>query len=272
MKKIFYIVIVILLGFTACVEDKVYEGPASISNVTYLPEAPTPDDAVSVSATISDLQGIVTAEIKYKVNNGSEQSVSMSGSGTTYTGSIPKQLDESVVEFYIWANNVAAIPAISSVLSYTVGAIPIDYSGLVLNELNGNNKFIELFNKGTESIDISGVYLKKDNDPIVWTAPAGLKIAAGEYILLYSEDVIANYPDHNTDLVFASGLSAKKNVRIQMFSPKNTSIDDFNLTGYTTVAPASYSRFPNGTGPWVFADATPKAENTTGGDLVPGLE
>ena len=149
--------------------------------------------------------------------------------------------------------------------------IPVDYSGLVLNELNGNDKFIELYNKGTEAIALKGVYIEKD-EKNVWKA-GDITLEAGAYLLLYSEDVIAEeHPEYEgSGLVFASGLSAKKAVRVQLFTPQGVSLDDFNLVDYSTPAPASYSRCPDGTGAWTYADATPGAANAESSDLVDGL-
>ena len=144
-----------------------------------------------------------------------------------------------------------------------------DYSGLVLNELNGNDKFIELYNKGTEAIALKGVYIEKDGKN-VWKA-GDITIEADAYLLLYSEDVIADYPEHDSGLVFGSGLSAKKEVRVQLFTPTGASIDDFNLVNYSTPAPASYSRCPDGTGAWTYADATPGTANAESTTLVDGL-
>lgn len=145
----------------------------------------------------------------------------------------------------------------------------VDYSGLVLNELNGNDKFIELYNKGTEAIALKGVYIEKDGKN-VWKA--GEKtLEVGDYLLLYSEDVQADHPEHDSGLIFSSGLSAKKAVRVQIFTPSGASIDDFNLVDYSTPAPASYSRCPDGTGVWTYADATPGAANAESTTLVEGL-
>ena len=141
---------------------------------------------------------------------------------------------------------------------------------LVLNELNGNEKFIELYNKGTESISINGVYIEKDGKN-VWKA-GDITLEAGAFLLLYSEDVVADHPEYeNSGLVFSSGLSAKKEVRVQLFTPAGSSLDDFNLVEYTTPCPASYSRYPDGTGPWVYDDATPGKANAESETLVEGL-
>ena len=149
-------------------------------------------------------------------------------------------------------------------------AVPMDYTGLVLNELNGNDKFIELHNYGTEAISLTGVYIEKDGKN-VWKAD-DITLEAGAFLLLYSEDVIADHPDYEgSGLVFSSGLSAKKEVQVKLLSPAGKSIDSFNLVNYTLPAPASYSRYPDGTGPWMYAEATPGTANASSEDPVKGL-
>ena len=146
------------------------------------------------------------------------------------------------------------------------------YTGLVLNELNGNDKFIELYNNSESAISLNGVYIEKDGKN-VWTA-GDITLEAGKFLLLYSEDVAADYPgyeDNGNGLVFGSGLSAKKEVRVKLFSPSGASLDDFNLVEYTTPAPASYSRCPDGTGDWMYADATPGSANAWSDVPVTGL-
>lgn len=274
MKKMLFIIMAfsaIAIGITSCVEDEMYEGPAAISNIAYSPTTVTPDDAVTVTATITDMQGITSATIKYKVNSGSEQSAAMTGSGNTYTGTIPKAADKAKVDFYIEAVNKAGITATSASISYEVGAIPIPYENLVLNELNGNDKFIEIYNKGTETIPLAGVYVEKD-DASVWTGSSSQSLAGGAYLLLYSEDVQVDHGSHPSDQFFGSGLSAKKAVRVQLFSPAAASLDDFNLVDYSKAAPASYSRWENGVGKWMYADATPGKVNVAGTEDVEGLK
>lgn len=148
---------------------------------------------------------------------------------------------------------------------------PTGYNSLVLNELNGNDKFIELYNRGAEAIELKGVYIEKDGKN-VWKA-ADITLEAGEYLLLYSEDVATDHPGYEeAGLIFGSGLSAKKAVRVQLFTPSGISIDDFNLVNYSKSAPASYSRCPDGTGAWTYADATPGAANAESNVFVNGLE
>ena len=270
MKKIIFS-LALLIGLASCMDDKVYEGPPIIGDITLdNTGAITPDDAVTVTAKITALDGVSGAELLYKVNEESLKTLPMTNKEELFSAVIPKQADKAKVTFQIKATSNAKKVATSDEQSYTVGAEPIEYENLVLNEINGNDKFIEIYNKGKTTIPLEGVYLEKD-ESLVWTGIKGYELKSKEYLVLYTDREKPNMPEWDENLFFEGGLSAKKNVRVQLFSPA-ASLDDFNLTGYTTAASASYSRVPNGKGPWVFADATPGEKNETGGDPVEGLE
>ena len=255
MKKIMFVALALLMGLASCVKDKQYPG-INIANVSYAPTAVQASDDVTVTATITSFKDF-TAKLVYSTDeaNKAEELGMVAGENNLYTAVIPAQPDGTKVSFYVQAMN-GEVTAVSPTMEYEVGAVAIDYSVLRLNELNGNDKFIEIYNAGTVKID------------------------AGAYLVLYSEDVVADHPEIPESLIFHSGLSAKKNVRIQLFTPAGASIDDFNLTaielngdayGYAgNQAPASYSR--NADGNWYYADATPGDANTDGQNIVLGLE
>ncbi len=141
---------------------------------------------------------------------------------------------------------------------------------LILNELNGNDKFIEIANPKKSAISIKGIKILKDARD-VWTAP-DIQIKAGGFLLLYSEDVVAAGQAHegyDATLVFASGLSSKKAVRVQLVKEDGTTtIDDFNFVKHpgTTIA-GSYGR--NADGKWyIQPTATPGAANVDGTDPI----
>ena len=152
----------------------------------------------------------------------------------------------------------------------------IGYSNIVLNELNGNDKFIEIYNRGDIDLPLEGMYIVKDGSLTNWIADATVVAPANGYVLLYSEDVAIDHPNYPESLVFHSGLSAKKNIRLQLFTPAGVSVDDFNLTNIDAndpayiPAPASYSRNANGI--WHYADGTPGYVNVDGIVPVLGLE
>lgn len=278
MKKIMFVALALLMGLASCVKDKQYPG-ITISNVTYNPTAVQENDEVTVTATITSFQKILEAKVVYTIDGESLALAMTEGTDNLYKAVIPAFADGTTVSFYVEADN-NEVTAASPVMEYTVGAVAVDYSVLRLNELNGNDKFIEIYNAGTDAINLNGVYIIKDNEAQTWTGDNTVKIEAGAYLVLYSEDVVADHPDVPETLIFHSGLSAKKNVRIQLFTPAGEIIDDFNLTaielngeayGYAgNQAPASYSR--NADGKWYYADATPGAANTDGQNIVLGLE
>ncbi len=276
MKKIMFVALALLMGLASCVKDKQYPG-ITISNVTYNPTAVQENDEVTVIATITSFQKILEAKVVYTIDGESLALAMTEGTDNLYKAVIPAYPDGTTVSFYVEADN-NEVTAASPVMEYTVGAVAVDYTVLRLNELNGNDKFIEIYNAGADAINLNGVYIEKDGTQN-WLADNTVKIDAGGYLLLYSEDVTidgaaqAGYPE---SLTFHSGLSAKKNVRVQLFTPAGVSIDDFNLTNIEAndpayiPAPASYSR--NADGKWYYADATPGAVNVDGTVALLGLE
>ncbi len=274
-KIITAIVLALVLLGVSCVEDEMYRGPANISKVEFTPSAVTTADDVTVVVTVTDLQGITSVKLQYRVNGGSQTELNMTkGSGDTYSAVIPKQADKAVVTFVVVANNEAGIPATSSEQSYTVGAAPVDFANLVLNEIDGNSKSIELYNKGTVPIPLEGVKLIKDNndDSNPWWQGVveNGSIPADGYIV-----IIQNNPD-NPLLSGNAGISAKKCLKFELKSAAGVSLgvflrgDEANLgKNISDTAPKSFQRVPNGTGDWKLADPTNGSKNPDTGDPIP---
>jgi len=257
------------------VKDEVYPY-ASIDDIeyTYAYDAATP---VVITTTVSAFVDVKSVTLNYTAGSDAEVSVDMTaGSDNTYTGTIPAFPLGTEVSYYIVAATEEG-ETTSATTKYTVGVTPPNYAAIQLNELNGKTKFIELINTGGSDVDLEGMYITKDGgESATWTAVKGYTLKAGEYLLLYGEDVVAEGEDqegYNADLVFHSGLSAKKAVRIQLFNPSGKCVDDFNLVECKEAASASYSRVPDGTGAWYHTAATPGAtnENNTA-KPVEGLE
>ena len=268
-----FVALALLMGLASCVKDKQYPG-ITISNVSYTPTAVQEETPVTVTATITSFKEILEAKVVYTIDEESLTLAMTKGADDLYSAVIPAYPDGTKVSFYVEADNIE-VTAASPVMEYTVGAVAVDYSVLRLNELNGNDKFVEIYNAGAEAINLNGVYIEKDGAQN-WLGDNTVKIDAGAYLVLYSEDVVADHPEVPEALIFHSGLSAKKNVRIQLFTPAGVSIDDFNLTNIDAndpayiPAPASYSR--NADGKWYYADATPGAVNVDGTVALLGLE
>ena len=157
-------------------------------------------------------------------------------------------------------------------------------TGIVLNELSGADKFIELYNTTDAEISLEGVYLvkydssKEGGKSTTWTGAAGMKIAAKGFVVLESSDLAdpaedgdPNYAYESANHVFKGGLSGKKNVFIELYSAADEKLSEFKrgeegagwnqVSGFNNDKKHTFSRVPDGTGEFVYADPTKGAAN-----------
>ena len=157
-------------------------------------------------------------------------------------------------------------------------------AGLVLNELSGADKFIELYNTTDKEISLEGCYLvkydssKEGGKSTTWTGKAGMKIAAKGYVVLESSDLADEaeggdpaYAYESANHVFKGGLSGKKNVFIELYSAAGEKLSEFKrgeegagwnqVSGFNNDKKHTFSRVPDGTGEFVYADPTKGAAN-----------
>ena len=139
---------------------------------------------------------------------------------------------------------------------------------LVLNELDGNTKFIEIYNTSTDyPISLEDATLwKDDGETAIWTGAAGCYVAPGGFALLWSEDVAASHTDHPASMFFSSGLSPKKTVKIELKDASGESLDVFTRGaspwgGKLDATTFAFGRTPDGSGSWQLVTATPDASN-----------
>lgn len=156
--------------------------------------------------------------------------------------------------------------------------------GIVLNELSGTDKYIELYNTTDAEVSLEGVMLvkydssKEGGKSTTWTGAAGMKIAAKGYVVLESSDLADEaeggdpaYAYESANHVFKGGLSGKKNVFIELVAADETVLDEFKrgeegagwnqVSGFKNDKTHTFSRVPNGTGEWAYADPTKGAAN-----------
>lgn len=90
--------------------------PPQIANVQ-LNNLPAEDEAATVTADVTDDNGLTLVELKYMVNGGNTNSVTMTNtSGDTYSGDIPASayVDEDAVDYWVYAEDNASPTAQSS--------------------------------------------------------------------------------------------------------------------------------------------------------------
>lgn len=261
MKKIQLAVMLLAsMLLVACVEDKMYEGPSSIDSVTMTPEAPTSFDDIVITATVSGLQAVQSATLKYSAG-GANESIPMTGSGTTWTATIPAQPDGTKVTYTVVVENEAGFTTVSPEKDFTVGDKPSDFTKLVLNELYAaadadSEKFIELYNNGDDPIKLKDVVIKKDENE-AWRGLAGEVIMGHSYFTIVGAK-------GTTERGISSGFSNKKSVLIELYDPNNNLVDKFQRgekedawgNQSLTKVTGSWSRCPNGTGKYMITDVT----------------
>ena len=278
MKKILLIALAIL-ALAACVKDDLYPYP-SVANVKNTVAYYETDD-VTVTAVVTALKDLTGVDLVYKAGNDAEKTVAMTASGNTYSAVIPAQPMGTEVEYHVEASTADAKTS-SPAVSYKVGDVPVDYTKLKLNEINGQEKYIELYNAGDAAITLQAVTIKKNDAKVIWTGSASI-IEPKEFLLLYSSDVTATGTAHEgypEEKVFDGGLSAKKSLLIELFAPDGTLLDNFarheegqawDQKGLEEVM-GSWSRIPDGTGHWMIVGETaitPGAANATSGEADP---
>ena len=157
-------------------------------------------------------------------------------------------------------------------------------TGIVLNELSGADKFIELYNTTDKELSLEGVYIvkydssKDGGKSTTWTGAKGMTIAAKGFVVLESSDLAdpaedgdPNYAYESADHVFKGGLSGKKNVKIELQDASEKVLDTFvrgeegagwnQVSGFENNKKNTFSRVPDGTGEWAYAAPTKGAAN-----------
>ena len=157
-------------------------------------------------------------------------------------------------------------------------------TGIVLNELSGADKFIELYNTTDKELSLEGVYVvkydssKEGGKSTTWTGAKGMTIAAKGFVVLESSDLADEaeggdpaYAYESANHVFKGGLSGKKNVFIELYSAAGEKLSEFKrgeegagwnqVSGFNNDKKHTFSRVPDGAGEFVYADPTKGAAN-----------
>lgn len=279
--KLAFALIIATLAMTACVEDKVYEGPNTIEAVSIVPDAPTSFDDVVVTAKVSGLLKVTKAVMSYSVDGDFVEDVEMVGDGKTYTATIPAQEDGTKVNYTVTITNEAGFTSTVE-KDYTVGDKPSDYTKLVINEVYGagadGEKYLELYNNGNDPIKLQGVVIRKDEADEVWVGEAGeIIMGHGYFCIVGAKNTPGEGGSGPNPRPMTKGLSAKKSVLFEVFDPNSTLVTKFErgekLDGWgnqsLTENKQTWSRCPNGTGKFMIADKTLGAKNPDTGEEDP---
>jgi hypothetical protein len=260
---------------------KLPNDPPVISGFGREPSSVTPADTVTVSASVKKIKPettITAVVIKWTLNGASQSDIPMTASVNVYSAVIPAQTLDSTVTYKVFATNNLGETNSTATQNYTVADVPVDFTKLKLNEVNGvgadSEKFYELINTGDKDIPLfdckiyynangsTGGTLPVGDGSLTWTGSASQTIEAGKLFSLIGR---------NTPGSFTTGLTAARILIITLKDPEGNIIDQCvraKDTGEYAITDKSYSRIPDGTGDFYF---TPQTPNTMNGTSTAGL-
>jgi hypothetical protein len=149
----------------------------------------------------------------------------------------------TLIETFSWTAHAATTygrcpngtGAFATTTSVTKGAANDCGVAVKINEIESNgglpDDWVELFNPGTSTADLSGFVLRDNDDTHTMTIPSGTTIAAGGYAVF--------------DVAPFFGLGSADSVRL--FDAAGLLLDSHSWTAH---AATTYGRCPNGTGPF----------------------
>ncbi len=153
----------------------------TITNVTRSPNVPLENENTVVTADITDSDGIGAAILKYKINDGPDNSVTMTNTGgSTYQGTIPESAytDGDLVSYWIYAEDVDGVSSNSATSQYFAGTVTI--SKLHEVDANGVATYLDTYARitGTATVE-SGIFSTSSLDVYIQDNTQGINIYKG---------------------------------------------------------------------------------------------
>ncbi len=153
----------------------------TITNVARSPKVPLENENTVVTADITDGDGIGSAILKYTINDGSEQSVTMTNTGgSTYQGTIPESAygNGDLVKYWIYAEDNEGVSSESQTEQYFAGTVSI--ATLHDVDANGVLTYLNIYARinGDATVE-SEIFSTSSLDVYIQDATQGINIYKG---------------------------------------------------------------------------------------------
>lgn len=191
----------------------------AITTIIRTPNVPGLNQAVNIQAELTNTGTLSTVKLFYRFNSsGAYTSANMTLTGAYYTATIPAQSVVGKMEYYVEAKSTTGatsykpFDAPGDSYNYLLNTDVLPREILVINEIMASSTtccpdlssgsaeyddWFEIYNSGTEEIDLSGMYLSDDlNDPFKSKIPNGIKIQAGQYLVFWADEQGSQGPLH----------------------------------------------------------------------------
>jgi hypothetical protein len=155
------------------------------------------------------------------------------------------------------ATNMAASTA-TSATSLRINELMADNDSTMVDpdETGAYEDWIEIYNSGTSTVDIGGMYLTDDlADPTKWQIPQGVTVPAGGFVVFWADD------DEDQGLAHAGFKLSADGEAVGLYqSDGSTLIDSITFGAQNT--DVSFGRYPDGGDTWsILGPPTPGAAN-----------
>jgi len=249
----------------------------NISDISLSTPSPNINETITVSATVTDgtdvFLGFRNSAITAPFSRVQMYDDGAHGDGAANDGvyGVDLTISYTTTEYYIYAENENIgmfSPRRAEYEYYSINAVFMSNSDVAINEFMASNDttvkdqddeyedWIELYNNGTASFDLSGYFLTDDaNNLTQWSFPQGTVIEPDGYLTVWADKDEAQEGLHANFKLSTSGES------VILVNPADTSIVDvIDYAEQTT--DISYGRFPNGIGAFQTMNPTFNQENT----------
>lgn len=256
-------------NYISSLSDFQVEGPG-ISNVAHTPEQVSSNSEVWFTAEVENVDDVYLA---YRYNSyGNFTKITMFDDGNHEDGQagdgiygVSVTVGSTDMQYYIYAENSDAVSFSPVRAEYEFYEISIN-GDLVINEFMADNEtivadqdgdyddWIELYNNGTENLNLDGYYLSDDaSDPSQWIFP-DTTITAGGYLIVWADD------DGDQEGLHANFKLSKSGETIVLSDNNLNLLDQVSFLQQKT--DTTTGRFENGTGDFIEMLPTFGVENT----------
>lgn len=141
----------------------------------------------------------------------------------------------------------------------------VEPGSILINEIDSQPAdWVEFYNPGTETLDISGYEIRDNSDDHRWQFPVGASIGGGEYLVV---DETTSGLSGGAPSLFTAAVGIGSADRIRLYDASLELIDDSEpWSAHAAIdgdaAAATLARCPDGVGPFVLAYPTPGAANS----------
>jgi hypothetical protein len=238
------------------------------------PEEPTSADTVHVSARFAGGNVPAAVELRYRVNGGRELRAPMTQEQGMWESVVPAHAARSRIAYSFRAafadGRAVFFPSANwtDPFTYTVAGITLpraEPGPLVVNELLADNEsgladpagelddWVEIYNRGETTIDLSGRFLSdREDDPLMFALPP-VALAPGGYLLIWCDNDPDQGPEHAPFRLDRAGEA--------VFLSTDQAILDSVVFG-EQMPDVSYARRSGGSEEWILcASPSPGAPN-----------